>query len=336
MIAENPANGHAHPGWKLSTPVACHDAAHARPQQYLAAIERGFRRRLGADPNYAGLIAKNPMHPHWRTLWVAPYPYSLQQLAACLDRADMRPAPTPHEEAGQGRNCALFDYVRRIAYREVAATRRAGSREAFIGHLTAIALEFNAGFMPPLRFGEVRATVRSIVKWSWINVGDSVQTFSRQAQRGVWSGLARRAVAQDRRIALAGLLSDTGSWRSACVRELSTQLGIPQRTLERDLSQIERTPLPGAALEKPVMIFGRSMTRSDAAAGAGVSLATLSRRIAKGLRPEIAAILPARNGTRTHSLARLGLADLPALMRAAMNAPGAVAEAAAALAELGA
>ena len=81
-------------------------------------------------------------------------------------------------------------------------------------------------------------------------------------------------------------------------------------------------------------IFGRKMNMTDAAGAAGVSRRMFARRLATGRCPEIAAILRARNGTRTHSLARLKLADLPALMRAAMNAPGAVAVAAAALAEL--
>ena len=319
VVAVNPDNGHAHPGWKLLKPVHCHDTANPKPLRYFAAIERGFRRRLGGDPNYTGLIAKNPLHPHWRTMWLAPYPYSLQELAECLDQADMRSAATPREEAGLGRHTALFDHVRHIAYREVAIARRASSREAFFGHLLTIALEFNTGFMPPLTFGDVRATVRSIAKWSWANVGFGARSNSKQVNRGLKSGRVRRAAAQERQAALAGLLSDTGSLdRLRSIVDSAT--GMARSTVYADLAALRGGPAPTAAVEKPVTIFGGSMSMTAAAAGAGVSKATFSRRIASGVDPNIAAILPARDGGRTHCLARLGSPNLIAECRAALDA----------------
>jgi Replicase family len=66
IIMINPDNGHAHIAYLLETGVARSANSRLAPLRYLAAVERGFARRLGADRNYAGLVAKNSIHPHWR------------------------------------------------------------------------------------------------------------------------------------------------------------------------------------------------------------------------------------------------------------------------------
>ena len=172
--------------------------------EFLAAVERGFRRRLGADPGYTGLIIKNPLHPNWRTRWMAPQPYKLADLAGWLSAEDMRPTPAREAEAGLGRNCELFDAVRFVAYDIIVGFRDAGNRRGFVSQLHIAALTVNATFNPPLFAGEVGHVVKSIAKWTWKNYGGSSgrvrPSFSqRQAERGRWSGEARLLPVQERR-----------------------------------------------------------------------------------------------------------------------------------------
>ena len=86
VVMVNPANGHAHAAYVLDVPVGRHDAARLRPLRLLAAVERGLTRRLGGDRGYAGLLAKNPLHAHWRVEWRCDVPYSLEGLAGWSPR----------------------------------------------------------------------------------------------------------------------------------------------------------------------------------------------------------------------------------------------------------
>ncbi len=118
FIAENPANGHAHIVYRLRTPVQNFAGSRSSPLHYLAAVQRGMRRRLCADPNYTGLVAKNPFHPHWRAEWLAREPYDLSELADWLFPHNTLPEPK-RERSGLGRNCDVFDDTRYWAYRNV-------------------------------------------------------------------------------------------------------------------------------------------------------------------------------------------------------------------------
>src|SRR5262245_35758080 len=119
IIAANPDNGHAHLIYALAHPVHALSGSRDSPLRYLADVARGLSRRLGADPSYSGLIAKNPLSPRWRTRWLAPFPYRLEDLNRDLTAADKRRLTPAEECLGLGRNCVLFDRLREIAYREV-------------------------------------------------------------------------------------------------------------------------------------------------------------------------------------------------------------------------
>jgi hypothetical protein len=72
FVSTTPESGRGLITYALSTPVRMFDGSSRKPIDYLAAIERGLRRRLKADPGYCGLIGKNPLHPRWRTDWQRP------------------------------------------------------------------------------------------------------------------------------------------------------------------------------------------------------------------------------------------------------------------------
>ena len=167
IVMVNPDNGHAHAAYVLDVPVGRHDAAHLKPLKLLAAVERGLTRRLGGDRGYAGLLSKNPLHSHWTVEWRRDDPYSLEVLSGWLTKEDMRPDPM-RASFGLGRNCAIFDELRALAYRDVLTFKQSGrSEEAWRRHLFNVAWTMNGQFPDPLGDLEVRGIAKSVAKWTW-------------------------------------------------------------------------------------------------------------------------------------------------------------------------
>ena len=190
IVILNPANGHAHSAYLLATPVARHAAAQLAPLRFFAAIERGVARRLGADRQYRGLIAKNPLHPAWRVEWRRDEPYTLEELADWLFPRDLAPEASIAVTFGAGRNCTLFDELRAMAYREVRAFKRAGAIDAFRNRLQRVALTINNEFSLPLGPSELRAIVKSVTRWTWSRLNE--ESFSRRQSILGKRGAAKR------------------------------------------------------------------------------------------------------------------------------------------------
>lgn len=172
-IAENPANGHAHAGWVLTYPVPRTDMARLRPLKLLHAATEGLRRSCDGDMGYAGLLMKNPEHPAWASEIVECDTYDLDDLRAALEEAgDMPPASWRRtkraQTAGLGRNCALFDKARTLAYRYVRRLpdRSEASSEALRLYVRCTCHELNVSLFPdPLPAREVEDIAKSIHKW---------------------------------------------------------------------------------------------------------------------------------------------------------------------------
>jgi hypothetical protein len=165
----NPRNAHAHVFYGLVAPVCLSDAGRNAPIRYAAAIQAAFLVRLCADPGYVGLIAKNPLHDAWRVLSV-PKLYELGELAEYVNL----PARLPKRvEVGLGRNCTLFETLRSWAYQWVREYKRNG---ASLGQWQAAVLgqaETLNNFAAPLAFGEVKATAKSVARWTWSRFSDA-------------------------------------------------------------------------------------------------------------------------------------------------------------------
>jgi hypothetical protein len=185
IITTNPATRHAHVAYLLRAPVTAFAGSRESPMHYLAAVERGLRRRLGADPAYNALITQNPLHPEWDTDWLGCY--ALDELAVALSRADMQPERRREHEFGLGRNCQIFDETREWAYRPraVLAFKRAGgiTKEAWRERCRQVAAAHNSVFPVPLPTSEVRSIGKSVADWTWRKFSDAA--FSRiQGWRG--------------------------------------------------------------------------------------------------------------------------------------------------------
>ena len=108
----------------LEVPVARHDAAHTLPLAFLAHVADRLSYHLGADPEYRGVITRNPISPgegcftHWSRM----LPYTLSELDKLLPKGK----PPSRRLTGIGRNCDLF----RSMVSEVFRPRWAGILDA--------------------------------------------------------------------------------------------------------------------------------------------------------------------------------------------------------------
>lgn len=188
--AMNPKNGHAHLAYMLKTPVAKSDAARLKPLRLLARIQHAMTAALDADRGFIGLITKTPTHERWRTAIWRPEPYGLDELREWLPDDLQLPKRIKKTEAmGYGRNVSLFESLRQWAYRNRRHFQRYDAwLSACLGH----AEQINT-FNTPLGFNEIKATAKSVAKWTWQNfdIAASDARFSAlQAHRGRKGGKA--------------------------------------------------------------------------------------------------------------------------------------------------
>jgi hypothetical protein len=183
--SQNPENGHCHICYRLTIPFPTSDIAHLKPIRYAAAVQAALAEQLGADGGYSGLITKNPLHPHWRTVVWTEDTYELGYLA---DFVEIKGFPKKqHLDQGLGRNCHVFDTARKWAYSEIRNYWDSGYtqwQQAVLAHCQNI----NNGFTEPLDHNEIKATAKSISKWTWKNITKS-KFNSVQALRGRKGGL---------------------------------------------------------------------------------------------------------------------------------------------------
>jgi hypothetical protein len=220
----NPANGHAHLVYLLADPVPVSDASRIKPVRYLAVIQEGIRRSLDADRGYAGLIVKNPLHAHWVTRQWADA-YSLDDLADSVElptRAEMKRRAKQADYAGLGRNCTLFEIVRRQAYSVVRDYWQPGGAVPFAAAVLALVEAANADFAVPLSVGECRAIARSISRWVWQRFTPD-QFRAIQAARGSKKGATKR----EQLMPIAQSMAHDG----CSLREIGDALGVSHSTL---------------------------------------------------------------------------------------------------------
>jgi hypothetical protein len=162
IIVYNRENGHCHFLYALTVPVYTQPEAHQAPLRFAAAVDVALTIALGADPGYAGLLCKNPLHEHWWTTVWQQEPYDLPWLSDSLDMEPYRDKRRHLPAIGLGRNCTLFEVTRRFAYTH----RRVCPERALFTDIYAYAGHYNESrFQYPLPVSEVRATARSVTKW---------------------------------------------------------------------------------------------------------------------------------------------------------------------------
>lgn len=227
----NPANGHAHFAYALAAPVPRTMLSRIKPLQYLAAIQEGTRRKLNADPGYSGGLIKTPGHPAWNTLSFGGT-YGLTELAewcALPCPSEMRRIAANDEYAGLGRNCTLFEQLRKQSYQDVRRFWQPGGFERFRDHCLLVAEAMNGEFSIPLPQSELRSIARSTSKWIW-------QRFSPAEFRVIQSKRGSRKGAAKRAELLPEVLRLIGEGRSQS--EIASILGESRQTIHNWTKQL--------------------------------------------------------------------------------------------------
>lgn len=266
--AVNPANGHAHLAYAIETPIVRTDAARQKPLKFLAAIQGAFTAQLGADPGYAMFITKNPLNPSWRVISHDRAVYGLHQLA---EYVDLKAKVPKREVSGLGRNCDLFDALRRRAYREVTAFREGSDYERWMRFILDTAHKLNS-YTQPLPDSEIRATAKSIGKWTWRHFGHgaAVERFiDRQKARQRRAAMARKGSVSARIVdAIAGLQR---AGKRVTVSAVARLAGVTRPTVYKRQSLL--TAVLVTSLESPAAapsLPGVKLAKSDNS-GLGVS-----------------------------------------------------------------
>lgn len=163
-VTVNPDNGHSHLIYMLNVPVTTTEAGRAKPRFYLEAIERGLSDLLSADVGYVGLITKNPLHDDWNTYTPRKESYTLDELGEYVDLTI--PKPRKRELDGLGRNNRLFDDLRFWCYKHINNARDNMNFEQWCDVVASRSEKLNS-FENPLMMPEIRATSKSVAKWTW-------------------------------------------------------------------------------------------------------------------------------------------------------------------------
>ena len=193
-IAKNKKNGHCHVCYELKTPVCKTANAKLEPLRYLASVEYTYAKKLGADLRYSGLLTKNPVDRDWEVTLLNPRPFELGELADYVD-LETKPKKTENEKnevSGLGRNCMMFDVVRKWAYKAIREHLDSGL-DIWYQEVLERSKIANGSFLEPLPYSEVKATAKSIAKWVWRNhhSAEFQAMFSeKQARKGRKGGLA--------------------------------------------------------------------------------------------------------------------------------------------------
>ena len=92
VAAQRASSGHLHLGWNLRTPVHRGAASRPRPLAALGRIAEYYAVTLRSDRGYVGVLAYNPVHGDYNTVYPRSEPYDLAELARALPAHWRRPA----------------------------------------------------------------------------------------------------------------------------------------------------------------------------------------------------------------------------------------------------
>jgi len=162
LVMTNPNNGSAHYAYELKIPVA---RDNIKPSAFLGDVKRALTLCMDSDKAYSGHLVKNPFHNDWQTHSPRSEPYGLNELMDHLQ--DYRTSPWNYQVAQdvEGRNFAIFDTVRKIAYRESTLLRSISESNA-IESVYTHCYTMNQNFGTPLPDKEIQVIARSVARWT--------------------------------------------------------------------------------------------------------------------------------------------------------------------------
>lgn len=167
----NPQNGHGHLVWFLDGSHITFPKpgdSYSRAAWWLKLITQAINHEIGGDPDYTGMMVKNPWHQKWRVCALHDRKYTLQQFSDRLDLAAANKAQNARrkkvDNTGYGRRSSLF---RSMSHWGHANFDRCHSRDALQHACLDEATRINATFQMPLSPSHIRSVAKSVARGVW-------------------------------------------------------------------------------------------------------------------------------------------------------------------------
>ena len=232
--AQTLKNGHAHICYKLEIPLCTSEFGSQKAIAYASKVQAGLANKLGADVGYSHLITKNPFHKDWRVTFWSEQAYTLDYLADFVELP--KKLSKKQEVSGLGRNCTMFNTVRKWAYTAVRA-HRGGVYNTWLEEVTKQCLSVNEAFLEALPYSEIKATAKSIAEYCWKKDAYCYQEFiDRQSRKGklggIKGGVTRSAQYEQLRIKAREMLK-----KNISKSQIAINLNVSRRTVIRWLDE---------------------------------------------------------------------------------------------------
>ena len=226
----------AHALYGVETPIHHNANSSLAAIRFAGAVDVAMSVQMDADAQFCGLITKNPLNPHWHT-YATGGMYELNELAEYVDLSAANDRRYKLASIGLGRNCNLFESLRKWAYKAI----RQGwpAYDQWLIACTDRACALNIGAESQLHFSEVAHIAKSVAKWTHRNL--TKEGFSAvQASRGSKGGKISAQNKRDKREmaiveAIAELQSQGKSPSKAAVGRM---VGITDRALRKDYAHL--------------------------------------------------------------------------------------------------
>ncbi|WP_416351646.1 replication initiation protein [Photobacterium damselae] len=175
-------NGYGHLCYRLAILYPTSELAHLAPIKYAVAVQSAFRARLKADKGCTGLLTKNPLHNHWKTVYWSDEAYTLDYLSEFVN---LTGHPIKGCEAiGFGRNCDTFEVVQKWAYKAIREYWKPHWFNAVLARCKAV----NLNYIQPMPPSKVCSITKSIAKWTMVHFTPQ-RFFESQAKKGRKGGV---------------------------------------------------------------------------------------------------------------------------------------------------
>ena len=255
-----------------------------RPVSYMRAVYNAMKQAIEpADPSYGGgPVAKTPGHPFWETTEVHADVYDLGELADYVDvnpGAPWKPRGDRYDDcdAADSRHVWLFHYLRFRAYRTVEAFRDRRDYQAFHNSLLRDGLGANnfteRGWAKGnLTSAQVRATVKSVSRWTWdhytgsgrcargvMQLDDSLPLSVRQTMAARRTHAERQSKSQQRVEVACHRLLESGVELSFAA--IARESGLSRQTVAKHRQRIR---VLSASSEKPTDAHSSRSLTTDA------------------------------------------------------------------------
>ena len=165
LATATPQKGTCHYCYELATPILKWQKASLKAIRFADAVTYAYTKQLRADAGYSNLLTKNPLHPFWL---VQTYNrvYTLDELACHVELPTIGQVKKVHESDDIGRNCAIFNSARRVAYK---IAKEYESVESLKKEVWRVCIEINQDLFSDdlLTEREVEGIAESIARWTF-------------------------------------------------------------------------------------------------------------------------------------------------------------------------